>query len=157
RLANDRIDGLLVLNHAGKDGAEPLRIGLAIKRAVHLLAKAEGLVFGRGFQQAGAGDIHLVERLHGSQARGAALVGRAGRSAGSPGIAHAPPPSLSFRAIMVSAARAATPPLSPSLLRARTRACASSSVVRIPLPMQIPSCTERSINAREDSLATISK
>src|SRR5690606_39752049 len=122
RLANDRIAGLLDHTHAGKEGAQPLRIGLAIKRAVHLLAKAEGLVFGRGFQQAGAGDIHLVERLHGRQARGAALVGRAGRSAGSPGIAHAPPPSLSFSAIMVSAARAAKPPWAPSFLRAGTQA-----------------------------------
>ena len=49
---------------------------------------------------------------------------------------------------MVRAARAAKPPLSPSLRRARTQACASFSTVRMPLPIASDSSTARSISPR---------
>ena len=54
-----------------------MRIGLAVERAVDFLAEPEGLVFGGDLEQAAAGDIHLVERLHGRQPGCAALVGLA--------------------------------------------------------------------------------
>src|SRR6185436_2075824 len=81
--------------------------------------------------RAGAGDFHLVERLDG---------GQPGDRAGLPrGPVHERTPwNCCFRAIMVSAARAAPPPLSPSLTRARAQACSSSSVVRTPLPIARP-------------------
>src|SRR5690606_4880323 len=133
RLADDRVDDLLVLDHAGEDGAEPLRVRLAILRAVHFLAEAELLVFGGNLEDAAAGDVHLVEGLHGGQPRRAALVGvaRACRFVRSllGGQGHAPRRSRS--AIMVSAARAAKPPLSPSSRRARAQAWASFSTVRM--------------------------
>src|SRR5690606_11580336 len=121
RLADDRIDDLLVLDHAGEDGAEPLGVGLAVLRAVHLLAEAELLVFGGDLEDAGAGHVHLVERLHGREPGRAALVGLAGggRLAGAMlllvarALARSLPdrqghaPRRSRSAIMVSAARAA--------------------------------------------------
>ena len=150
RLADDRIDGLLVLDDAGEDGAEPLRVGLAIERAVDFLAEPEGLVFGGDLEHAAAGDVHLVERLHGRQPGGAALVGLPHRAAGRP--PGWPDMTIRLRgarasAIMVRAARAAKPPLSPSVRRARTQACSSFSVVRMPLPIASESC-DRQLHQR---------
>ena len=85
----DRIDGLLVLDDAGQDGAEPLRVGLAVERAVDFLAEPERLVFGGDLEQAAAGDVHLVERLHGRQPGGAPLVGLPdGRLIAAGGLRH---------------------------------------------------------------------
>src|SRR5258708_7771708 len=69
--------------------------------------------------QAGRGDIHLIERLHGGEPRSAAAVGLAllfrPRAAG-----HDCQPALRRRLSPTSAtaARAASPPLSPSSRRA---------------------------------------
>src|SRR5690606_13829372 len=96
----------------------------------------ECLVFGGDLQEAAAGDVHLVERLHRSQPRRAALVRLAYVRLVASCLRHRrQAPSRSRRAIMVKAARAAKPPLSPSLLLARVQACASFSVVNMPLPM----------------------
>jgi len=60
------------------------------------------------------------------------------------------------RSIIVSAAAAAEAPLFLRDTMALSSACSSFSTVRIPLPMATPSI-DRSIKARLDSLATISK
>ncbi|MOA62128.1 hypothetical protein D3C78_1874490 [compost metagenome] len=78
-------------------------------------------VFSDDFQNAGAADIHLVERLHGREARRAALVGLLQRLIRG-GVRHCSEPNFFFSSIMVSAARAAKPPLSPSDRRARAQA-----------------------------------
>src|SRR5690606_19357 len=155
--ANDRIDHLLVLDNARQDGAKPLWIGLTVVLAVEFLAQPECLVFGRRLQHAAAGQIHLVQRLDGCEAGRTPLVGNAPFRLALAGIGQGHAPSFFRSAIMVRAARAANPPLSPSLLRARAQACSSFSTVRMPLPIATDSSTARSIRARLDSLATISK
>ena len=88
-------------------------------------------------------DLHLVERLHGRQPR------HGERSLPKAWPARPLSCSLSVRgrhrlsssalqAIMSRQARAAPPPLSPSLTRARAQAWSSSSTVRMPLPMHEP-------------------
>ena len=95
-------------------------LGGQILRALDLAADPVAFELGEDFVQARAGEIHLVERLHGGKPRGAALVGLArllvacGRVAGH----HQPLRSrLSFA--MTSAARAASAPLLPSSPPAR--------------------------------------
>jgi hypothetical protein len=60
-------------------------------------------------------------------------------------------------AISANAARAASPPLSCSVMRARAQACGSVSTVRMPLPHGSRRCTEKSISARADCIETMSK
>ena len=72
-----RVEAGLLRHDTRENGAEPLGIGFRIGFAVDFLSQAERLVFCSGFQNAGPGDVHLVERLNGSQTSGAALVDRA--------------------------------------------------------------------------------
>src|SRR3546814_149753 len=65
-------------------------------------------------------------------------------------------PKRSLSAIIANAARAASPPLSFSDLRARTHAWASFSTVKIPLPTASPSIVS-AISPRALSFDTISK
>src|SRR5690606_37297011 len=88
------------------------------------------------------GQLGLVERLNGAEARGAA--------AGHHRRKHR------FTSSRASAARAASPPLSLPAGSARTRACCPSSVVRMPLPIRAPRCTAKSIRPRALSPATMS-
>ena len=83
--------------------------------------------------------IHLIERLHGGKTRrapavGAASLGRLSR------FGHEVDFYFLARwrliAISASAARAASPPLSCSVMRARAQACSSVSTVRMPLPQR---------------------
>src|SRR5690606_8121968 len=161
RLVDHRIELQLFINDPRDDCTEPLRIGIEILRTVHFLAEAESFVFGNHFQDARPGYIHLVERLHGGKTGDAALVGHArgigSRAASGRRTHNDQTPNFLRRSIMVSAVRAAKPPLSLSSRRARTHACSSFSTVRMPLPMAMLSSTERSVSARQDSLATISK
>src|SRR5262249_30972968 len=107
--------------------------------------------------QAGTGDVHLIERLHGGEPGGAAPIGLAfvlgclARHGGHPAA------SRRLRRTSASAARAASPPLSPSSTFARIQACASVSTVTMPLPIGTPRVREISISPREDSNDTISK
>src|SRR5436190_22288370 len=112
--------------------------------------------FGQDVIQAGAGNIHLVERLHGREPRRAALVCLALVPVGR---AHRRLPLARSRlmATMASAARAASPPLSASSTLARAQAWDSVLTVRIPLPSGSLRATDRSISARADCSLTISK
>src|SRR5205085_11687480 len=101
-----------------------------------------------------AGDVHLVERLHGGKPRRTAAVRLAllARRAGGHRVAL----SLRLRRTNASAARAAPPPLSSPVDRARALACASVSTVRMPLPIGMSRAIEISMMARADSPATMS-
>src|SRR5215470_1504558 len=116
------------------------------------------LELGEDVFERGSGDVHLIERLHRRQPRGTAAV----RLAAWVGcaLAHRVFVGDARRRLtrtIVSAARAASPPLSPSSIRARTQACASVSTVRMPLPTGSRRATARSIRARADWIATMSK
>ena len=73
--ADQRIELTLVAHDAGNDRAEPGGVRLQVGLAVDFLAETVRLVFGDDFEHAGAADIHLVERLDGSEPGRAALVG----------------------------------------------------------------------------------
>src|SRR6202011_2188411 len=102
-------------------------LGGQILRSLALAAEPMALELGEDFVERRAGDVHLIERLHGREPRGAAPVGLAlvvGRRAGvfprtraGPGVRWSRP--------MASAARAASPPLPPPSGRARAHACTS--------------------------------
>ncbi|MND75716.1 hypothetical protein D3C80_673450 [compost metagenome] len=79
-----------------------------------------GLIFGHDLKHACATDIHLIKRLHGCEAGCTALVDRLDLFFF---VRHQRAPfSFSRTAIIVSAARAAKPPLSLSERRARAQA-----------------------------------
>src|SRR5690606_16382689 len=101
--------------------------------------------------------LHLVEGLDGGEAgdgAGAALLAgqlrlgalffgfgellEHGLEAGGFGHEASPTRRRLRKAMRSTQARAAPPPLSPSLIRARAQAWSSSSVVRMPLPMARP-------------------
>ena len=74
RLVDQRIELALLAHHAADDVAEERRLGRQILRALDLAAEPVALELGEDFVQAGAGEIHLVERLHRGEPRRAALV-----------------------------------------------------------------------------------
>jgi hypothetical protein len=76
-----RVELALVADHAGDDLAEIGGVGLAVLLAIKLGAEAEGLELGEHVAEQRAGDVELVERLHGSKPRRPPLVRRAGRAA----------------------------------------------------------------------------
>ena len=77
------------LNDDLRSHRKPLCVGLAIERAVDFLAEPERLVFGGDLEDAAAGQVHLVKRLHGGQTGSAALVGVAHlRSVAVSGLRH---------------------------------------------------------------------
>src|ERR1043166_6186438 len=94
------------------------------------------LELGEDFVDRRAGDVHLIERLHGRESRGAAPVGLALVFRAAAGGFHrtGAAPSVRLSCTMASATRAASPPLSPSSGRARAHACASVLTVTMPLP-----------------------
>src|SRR5262245_31704934 len=158
RLIDQWIEIALFAHHARYNVAKERRLCRKVLCAFDLTANTVALEFGQDFVEDGAGQIHLIECLNGRKSGGAPLVGFAGVLvvACGPG-AHQRHTSVCLSATMVSAVRAAPPPLSPSSARARACACASLSTVRIPLPTASRSFTARSISARADSFATISK
>src|SRR5450631_4941735 len=74
RLVDDRVELALLAHHAGHDVAEERGLRRQILRALDLAAEPVALEFGEDLVQAGAGEVHLVERLHGGEPRRAALV-----------------------------------------------------------------------------------
>src|ERR1039457_6294211 len=74
RLVDDRVELALLAHHAGHDVAEERGLGRQILRALDLAAEPVALEFGEDLVQAGAGEVHLVERLHRRQPRSAAFV-----------------------------------------------------------------------------------
>src|SRR5947199_9428124 len=115
---------------------------------------------GKDIVDPGARDVHLVERLNGGKPRRAAPVGFPVSNFDNFFLAFGHHEAFANRRLirsMASAARAASPPLSSSLARARSHACASLLTVMMPLPSGNRLATDSSINAREDSIETISK
>src|SRR5262249_19290522 len=158
RLVDHRIEAALLAHHARDHVAEERRLGRQILRAFHLAADPVTLELGQNLVQAGAGDVHLIERLHGGEPCGAAPIGFALVPPWRPVPGHAHPTvTRRLSRISASAARAASPPLSPCSGRARAQACASVSTVRMPLPIGRRRATEKSSSARADSCDTISK
>src|SRR5262249_29948697 len=148
-----RIDDRLLADHPIDDFLEELVVGLPALAFIERLARGASRKLREHFADIGAGDIHLIKRLH------SAKPGcRAGDGTGTAVRSHR---CLSLLAIrrrkrtIANAASAAPPPLSISLTRARAIACCSFSQVRMPLPMQSPFIV-RSTSPRADSFATIS-
>ena len=135
RLVDQRIELALLAHHAGDDVAEEGGLGGEILLAFDLAADPVAFELGEDFVHAGAGDVHLVERLHRGEPRRAAPV-RLARVLFASGalLAIYLPARLCLSAIMASAARAALAPLLRPGPEARAKACASLSTVRMPLP-----------------------
>src|SRR6202023_1634791 len=102
-----------------------------------LAAEPVALELGEDVVNPGAGDVHLIERLHRGPPRRPTPGGVLVRSLGCVGLfvlCH-DQTRVSRRLIrsMASTARAASPPLLSSLARARAQACASVLTVMMPL------------------------
>src|ERR1051326_2557986 len=154
---DQRIEAALLAQEAADDLTKEPGLGRQIFRTLDLAAEPVALELRQDVVERGRRDIHLVERLHRREPRGAAAAGLApgpGR-----GRHRRLPEGASRRLIrsMASAARTASPPLSASSTRARAQACNSVSTVRMPLPTGRRRATARSISARADSVATMSK
>src|SRR3954452_3641438 len=144
------VDGALLGDDARQHGAKEGALGRLEGDPLDLLPDPVGLEFGEGIDHALAGDVHLVKRLDGSEAGGAALGG----------LCHRCQPTAARRRAArstVRAASAAPPPLFSSPTRARRQAWASVSTVTMPLPSGRRRAVERYISARALSPATISK
>src|SRR5690349_6621103 len=168
RIVDHRIQLGLVPHHARHHVAEKGCFRRQIFFAFDLVAEPVTLELGKDVVDAGARDIHLVERLHGGKPRGPAPVGFAvaaldaalGTILGRFGLAVGHHCAFVKRRLMrsiASAARAASPPLLSSEARALAQACSSLFTVRMPLPIGNFAAIARSINPREDSIDTISK
>src|SRR5581483_2247289 len=156
-LVDQRIKPALLAHDTGYHVAKEGRFGRQILCAFDLASDPVAFKLRKNLVKAAACKIHLVEGLHRRQTRRATLVGFAGFIVACRPGCHQRQTKVCLRAAIVSAARAAAPPLSPSSTCARALACASLSTVRIPFPRAILSLTARSMSARADSLATISK
>src|SRR5262249_1587581 len=142
---------------AGPDVAKDRPRGGRVLPALAPRPEPMALELGEDVVQALAGDVHLVERLHGGEPRRPAPVGF--RRC----VAHRRPRGLAlgfaserFSRTSASAALAAVAPLSSPSGRARAQAWSSLSTVRMPLPTGLPPVTPISIRARADSPATMS-
>src|ERR1051326_5505104 len=145
------VDFNLMLQHAMHDvGKERL---IMLNRFAGVGVRPEAMLneFVDHFVRRIARHLQLIERLQCRQPRCAACLMRSGAFR-----AHRCA-NFDLSAISARQAREASPPLPPFSARARTKACSSSSTVRMPLPMASPSLTVKFIKPREDSLATISK
>src|SRR5262249_16977046 len=154
-LVNQRVERTLLAHHPADDVAEERRFRRQILIALHLAPDPMALELRQDVVHAGAGDVHLVERLHRGKPRRPASVGLAFIPRG--GGHDQPVARRRLRRTSASAARAASPPLFASSTLARIQACASLSTVRMPLPIGTPRVREISIRPREDSNDTISK
>src|SRR5579871_6701257 len=160
RFVDQRVELPLIAHHARHHVAEKRGLCRQVFVAFDLAAQPVAFEFGEDVVDAGARNIHLVKRLHGSEPRRAAPVGLlVGALCGLfPALDHSQ--TFASRRLIRSiaiAARAASPPLLSSEARARAHACASVLTVMMPLPSGNCLATARSINAREDSIETISK
>src|SRR5690606_28005087 len=155
------IDAALILDHAVDDLGEPVLVSLGQRGAVDVGVEAVIAELAHDAVDALARQLHLIQGLNGGQTgdrAGAALAagqlrlgagffslgqlshdfGDGRRGAGRFGHEARPPRRRLRIEIRSRQARAAKPPLSPSLRRARAQACSSSSVVRMPLPIATP-------------------
>src|SRR5690348_13918746 len=154
---NERVERALFAHDPGNDIAEKSGLRRQILGALNLSPHPMTFKFRQNLVEPGSSQIHLVQSLHGGQARSATAIGLTQLLVANGARGHQRQTSVCLRAAMVSAVRAAAPPLSPSSSRARASACDSLSTVRIPLPIGSRSRTLKSISARADSFATISK
>src|SRR6266404_157690 len=164
RIVDQRIELDLIAHHPGDHVAEKRRLRRQIFLAFDLVAEPVAFEFGENVVDARAADIHLIKRLHRREPCRAAPVGFLVTDFGRLLLLFVIVVShhqlrVSRRLIrnMASAARAASPPLLSSLARALAQACASVLTVMMPLPSGNRLATESSINARDDSIETISK
>src|SRR6516165_7545170 len=160
RLVDQGIEFRLIAHHARDDVAEEGGFRRQIFFPFDLAAEPVAFEFGENVVDARAGNVHLVERLHGGKPRGAAPVGFPFRALSCRFLVFGHDQArVRVRLIrnIAIAARAASPPLSSSLALARAHACASVLTVMMPLPSGTPLATARSIKPREDSIDTISK
>src|SRR4029079_5106542 len=159
RIVDQGIELGLVADHAGYHVLEECGLRRQIFVALDLVTEPVAFELGEDVVDPGAGDVHLVQRLHRCEPRRATAVGfSVGTFRWLLAVCHRQA-FVSRRLIrnIASAARAASPPLFNSLARALAQACASVLTVMIPLPSGKPRETARSISAREDSIETISK
>ena len=70
-----QVDGALVLDDPGQDVAEKVRVRGLERDALDLAADPERLELRKRIDDTLAGDIHLIERLHGGEPSGRALRG----------------------------------------------------------------------------------
>src|SRR5262245_49897513 len=77
-LVDQRVDAKLLANHTLDDVAEEFRLRLGVAAALDLLAQAMRCKFGDHLVEVDAGHVHLVKRLNGGEARGAAGRGAGG-------------------------------------------------------------------------------
>src|SRR5262249_32156491 len=157
-VVDQRIEHALLAHHAADHVAEERGLGRQVLLAFDFAPDPMTLELRQDVVPAGTGDIHPGERLHCGQPGRTAPVGlalvlgcRLARHGGHPAA------SRRLTRMSASAARAASPPLSPSSTLARIQAWASLSTVTMPLPIGTPRVREISINPREDSKDTISK
>src|SRR6185437_9411719 len=147
RRVDHRVERPLLAHHAADNIAKVRRLSRHVLRALDLAAEPVAFEFGHDLVQAGTGQIHLIQRLYGGEPGGAALIGLARFFCLGAG-GHQRVPRRRLSSMSASAARAASPPLSCSSMRARAKACASFSTVMMPLPIGRP---------RADKCETISK
>ncbi len=121
RRADQRIELALVAHNASNDRSEPGGVRPEIGVAIQFLAETMFLIFGDDLQDAGPADIHLIKCLNGCEAGGPTLIDLF-QWLIRRGVRHLSAPNLCFSSIMVRAARAANPPLSPSDRRALAQA-----------------------------------
>src|SRR5690242_7677962 len=172
RVIDDGIQLCLVAHHARHNVAEEGSFRRQVFLALDLVAEPMALELGENVVDAGARDIHLVQRLHGGEPRRPAAVGFAvaaldaalgtilGTIFGRFDLAVGHHCAFVRRRLIrsiASAARAASPPLLSSEARALAQACSSLFTVRMPLPIGNFAAIAKSINPREDSIDTISK
>src|SRR6185312_11883124 len=156
-IVDQRIELALLAYDTGHHVAEERSLGWQVLRPLDFTPDPMTFELGQNLIQAASCKIHLIESLHRGKTRSATFV-RFTRIVVtcSPG-GHHRQTNVCLRATIVRAARAAVPPLSPSSARARAFAWASFSTVRIPFPRASRSRTARSMSARADSFATMSK
>src|SRR5262249_46643204 len=140
RLVDQRIEPTLLRRTAADDLAEERGLGRKVLLALDLAAEPVALELGQDIVEALARNIHLVERLHGREPRGAASVGlfRCGRHRAPRGLAFT---SERLSRTSASAALAAAAPLSCppwAAGRAPAPACSSLSTLRMPVPPGTP-------------------
>ena len=111
-LVDQRIERALLAQNAGDDIAEERGLGGKILRAFNLAPDPVDFEFGEDVVEARTGDVHLIERLHRSEPRGASLV-RLARIVRFGLARHQRPFSSRLSRAMCSAAWAACSPLCP--------------------------------------------
>src|SRR5690606_35015732 len=70
-----RVDVQLIAGNTGDDLLEEISISREILLTLDLATEMEGAELGKGVLKRSAANVHLVERLHGSEACSAALIG----------------------------------------------------------------------------------